>query len=166
MEMIRKCGISSSPTRTPLTHHHGLHRMTLGMLLLSPIESDKKPHPRQTLLRQGITSNKAVIGRNTLKNLMSSTTNLFENTSTKADDHHQQVFVFQEQKPIDGDILPPPKSGGSRNHGSRRVRQGTNRPATASTGLRIRFFKRTWRPVLGAIPEENSFYALPHLSLQ
>lgn len=165
MAMIRKCGISSSPTRTPLTHHHGRHRMTLGMLLLSPIESDKKPNPRQTLLRQGITSNKAVIGRNTLKNLMSSTTNLFENRSTEADDHHQ-VFVFQEQKPIGGDTLPPLKSGSSTNHGSRRVRQGTNRPATASTGLRIRFFKRTWCPVLGAIPEENSFYALPHLSLQ
>ncbi|KNA08750.1 hypothetical protein SOVF_159840 [Spinacia oleracea] len=162
MAMIRKCGVSSSPTRKPLLHHLGRRRMTLGMLLLSPIDSDWKPHPRRSMLRQGITKNKVEeIGKNTLKDLMSSSKNLFDNNNTMVDDDDDdKVIMFQEKK--SNDILAPQMRGGG--HGNRRVRQGINRAGIASSaGLRIRFFKRGWRPVLGAIPEGYPSDAPPHL---
>lgn len=158
--MIRKCGISSSPTRsrTPLPHQHGRKRMTLGMHLVSPIECDRKPLPRQSLLRRGITNSEALISRNTLKDLMASSNVL---AKTMADDN--QVFVFQEQS-TGGDILPRLMSNGGHAGTGRRIRRGISRPATASAGHRIRFLNRVWRPVLGAIPEGKSYDAPPHLS--
>lgn len=147
--MIRKCSINSSPTQTPLLHHHhGRRRMTLGMLLLGPIDGDRKPHPRQSLLRLEIV-NEAVIGRNTLKDLMSSS-NLIDHTVRDEPDDHQASRV-REKIPTSNDMLPPVTS--SSGHGGRRVRKGISRPVTASTGFRIRVFKRAWRPVLGVIPE-------------
>lgn len=156
MAAIRKCGISSSPTRNPLLQHHGRRRMTLGMLLLSATDGEWKAHPQQSMLRRGTTNNEAVICRKTLKDLMSSSKNLFDNTMVDA----HQVFVFQEQRSTGAEIMPPLIGGGGR--GGRRVKRGINRPATASAGLRIRFFKPAWRPVLGAIPEGNLFDAPLH----
>ncbi|CAO2830116.1 unnamed protein product [Amaranthus hypochondriacus] len=136
MAMIRKCGISNSPTRTPLLHHH--RRMTLGMLLVSATDNNRKPN---VLLRQ------ASFRRNTLKELMSSTNLVFDTN------------LVNDHQILEANIQPPLVSGGC--HGTKKIKRRISRPATPSAGFRLRFLKRPWRPLLDVIPEGSPLFDAP-----